>query len=570
MVTGRAKSHKLITAMTISHLLKAVQIPRTHGKTRRTGAVKLHRTPKSEVVERVRAILDRKGLTLYQVSLRTQNLYGRSSPYFVPHNLYYELDVGTFSPSLHQLLALSKISKYRFNDWLRVFGLSPERIPELQLLLPSKRTMVLDSTVDDPESWIPWFRNKPGPREAPSIAPLGQFIELSEARRLRSFQVDSDSFIYAKVGRQDVLAFPNLLPGSIVRVNTKITKTLAPRNASPDCLFLLEHAAGFCCCRLQALGEGRVLPLSTHLPYAQVELKLHEEARILGVLDLEIRPLIARVQPEVPRALARYWKPLSLPPEQVKLSRLLRNARSRMGLSFREASVLSRRIASELGDEQYFAAPGSLSDYETQDAPPRHVQKVITLCAIYGLHFSTFLKSSDLHSQDAGQEPIPDNLVPRKTPTKFQKNRKEFNQFSGQQLLELLRRWEPVPFFLRNLLPELSGLKSLSLHDFFWVGDEQKPLHPLLVNGLILIINRHKKKPIYSRSHPLWQQPLYVVLKRDGTYICGCCSLENDVLVIHSYSPAYLQPEKLRNHDDAEVVGLVVTVARRLNGPSLS
>jgi hypothetical protein len=83
--------------------------------------VKLHRTPKSEVVERVRAILDRKGLTLYQVSLRTQNLYGRSSPYFVPHNLYYELDVGTFSPSLHQLLALSKISKYRFNDWLRVF-----------------------------------------------------------------------------------------------------------------------------------------------------------------------------------------------------------------------------------------------------------------------------------------------------------------------------------------------------------------------------------------------------------------------------------------------------------------
>jgi hypothetical protein len=34
--------------------------------------------------------------------------------------------------------------------------------------------------------------------------------------------------------------------------------------------------------------------------------------------------------------------------------------------------------------------------------------------------------------------------------------------------------------------------------------------------------------------------------------------------VIHSYSPDYRQPEQLRNHHDAEVVGQVVTVARRL------
>ena len=531
--------------------------------------MRLIKAPKSELVERVRAILDRRGLTLYQVSVRTEKLYGRSSPYFVPHNLYYELEAGTFSPSLHQVFALSKISDYRFNDWLRVFGFSPEKIQQLQLLLPTKRTLVFDTAVDDPESWIPWFHNKPAPREAPGIAPLGQLIAFSEGRRLKSFPVDNDSFIYAKIGLEDVLAFPNLIPGSIVRVNTNVTKTLVPGSASSDRLFLLEHSAGFCCSRLQLVARDRVLPLSTHLPYAQVELKLHEEARILGVLDLEIRPLIGPVQAEVPRALARYWKPLSLPPEKTRLSRLLRNARFRMGLSFREASVLSRRIASELGDEQYFAAPGSLSDYETQDAPPRHVQKVITLCAIYGLRFSTFLKSSDLHSQDSGQDPIPDILVPRKAAASFHMGRKQSDEFSGKQFPELLRQLEPVPFFLRNLLSELSGLKSLSLHDFFWVAGDQKPLHPLLVNGLILIVNRHRKKPIYSRSNPLWQQPLYVVLKRDGTYICACCSLENDVLVIHSFSLNYRQPEKLRNHDDAEIVGLVVTVVRRLNGPSL-
>ena len=68
---------------------------------------------KTELVDRVKAILQGKGLTLYQCSQMTRNLYGRSSPYFVPHNLYYDLGIGTFSPSLHQLFALSQISGYR-------------------------------------------------------------------------------------------------------------------------------------------------------------------------------------------------------------------------------------------------------------------------------------------------------------------------------------------------------------------------------------------------------------------------------------------------------------------------
>jgi len=82
-------------------------------------------------VERVKAILARKSLTLYQVSQKTRVLYGRLSPYFIPHNLYYDLGLGTYSPSLHQLFALSSISDYRFNDWLRVFGFHPDDIAAL-------------------------------------------------------------------------------------------------------------------------------------------------------------------------------------------------------------------------------------------------------------------------------------------------------------------------------------------------------------------------------------------------------------------------------------------------------
>jgi hypothetical protein len=62
----------------------------------------------------------------------------------------------------------------------------------------------------------------------------------------------------------------------------------------------------------------------------------------------------------------------------------------------------------------------------------------------------------------------------------------------------------------------------------------------------------------------LWQQPIYVLLKRDGTYICGCCSEENGALIIHPHLPSHLPTEHLRNHQDAEVIGQVVTVVRRL------
>ena len=105
----------------------------------------------TELVDRVRAILQAKRLTLYQCSRKTMSMYGRSSPYFLPHNLYYDLSNETFSPSLHQLFALSKVSGYRFNDWLRVFGFNPEDIARLQILLSSKRTLLLDSSLADPE-----------------------------------------------------------------------------------------------------------------------------------------------------------------------------------------------------------------------------------------------------------------------------------------------------------------------------------------------------------------------------------------------------------------------------------
>ena len=75
-----------------------------------------------QTADRVRQILSTRGLTLYQVSQRSADIFGHSSPYYIPQRLYHELATGALSPNIHQLVAFSRISNYRLSDWLAIFG----------------------------------------------------------------------------------------------------------------------------------------------------------------------------------------------------------------------------------------------------------------------------------------------------------------------------------------------------------------------------------------------------------------------------------------------------------------
>jgi hypothetical protein len=524
------------------------------------------RKSNGDLAERVKSILDYKNLTLYRASERSAALFGRSSPYYLPHNLYYDLRQGDFSPSLFQLFALSRISKYRVTDWMRVFGFDVAAIPRLQVQFASRRTVLLDSSLDDPNAFIPWLRNLGTGAAPPGVAPLSRVLEWTGPRRLASLsEFGEKGVLYAKIGYQDALAFPELLPGSIVRVRTGITEDVLRQTsgAATKHMFLVEHEKGLCCCHIRAVGVERIATTSTQLQYAQVEFKVPEEARLVGVVDLEIRSLLRPQQPVVAKDLAKRWRPMLLSPEPSQLGPLLRRARLRMGLSFRAASAITREIANVLGDERYFVAFGSLSDYETLNIPPRHVHKMITFCAAYSGHLRKIFETLGLSLQDSGHEPIPYLLTGRPLPavveTATDTDELELTGFIGEFVAEL----GEVPFFLRDALKELSGWTKPSLKDFFWIGRTGSAFHPYLAGGLLAIVNRQKKKPNDCGSKPLWQQPLYVILKRDGTYICGCCSRENNSLVIHSYPGGVHRREQFRNQD-AEVMGQIVTVVRRL------
>jgi hypothetical protein len=227
---------------------------------------------------------------------------------------------------------------------------------------------------------------------------------------------------------------------------------------------------------------------------------------------------------------------------------------------------MSRWIASTLPDEHYFAAPSTLSDYETLSAPPRHIQKIITLCVLYCIDFRKFLRASGLPLDHEGRDPIPDELVSRQLPKRSHgraPSEEEGSQLHGF-LDSVMKQWEEVPLFLRHSLNEFTGLKNFSLSDVFWVGGDKTPSHPLLINATFVAVNRRVKKPAQSTAKVVREAPLYVILKRDGSYLCGCCTLQQGSLVVHTYPGGPIGTQQFRNGIDAEVIGQVTTILRRL------
>src|SRR5215472_11604033 len=205
----------------------------------------------------VRKILSTRDLTLNAVSRQSKQVFGRLSKFCVPHNLY-----GKLKPTIHQILALSHLTNYRLSDWLRVLGIDLDAISRLQLRIPRERTTLLDSTVYDTSTWIPWFTERIPERSTASIAPLGSFLRTAPAARAGDLlALSKRRFRYAVIGEQDAYARPYFLPGSIIRADPcqAQRRPSGDRNGEQAPFFLVEHPSGWACSRITFLDEERFL-----------------------------------------------------------------------------------------------------------------------------------------------------------------------------------------------------------------------------------------------------------------------------------------------------------------------
>jgi hypothetical protein len=527
----------------------------------------------AHTADRVRQVLSSRGLSLYQVSKRSAEQFGRSSSYFIPQGFYHDLAAGHLVPNIYRLVALSQISNYRLCDWLAVFGFNLDSIPRIQLLTPSRRTVLLDSSIYDEEQQVPWFLKLRPDCPTAALSPLGQFLGMNAQQRARDLlSLNKRRFLYAKVGQDDAFAFPALIPGSIVRIDTRSTSDSMSQSVLSDSnsIFLVENGIDLHCGQLRRIDKHRILLCSSQFPFTRLEMKLGGRVRIVGRVDAEIRSLSVDGS-SLTRSTASVWPTASAAltaGHHAGVHELLRLSRMRAGLSFRDASRLSLRLSRDFGDSQYGASPGTLSDYEKLAWPLHHVQKAISLCALYYINFWTLLRAGGIAIDSLGAEPMDDKMVLRLGPRHGAAAAGQIGliQHCRDDLLltKVIDQWQELPLFIKNALPAISGIKDVSLADIFCVGANQEHNHPSLTGAAILAVNRRSKRPTPSTATTIWEQPLYVLLRRDGSYLCGPCELREGILVVHPHCDLHQKSLCLKRGVDAEVIGRVTAILRRL------
>lgn len=511
------------------------------------------------LVDSVRRIFSTCGLSLADVSRTSRMAENRLA--HIPHSFYTSLKKRSFSPSLYQLHSLSRLSDYRLVDWLALFGFSLDDVSYFQVLFPSSRTVELDATIYHPTVPVPRLDDLKEADLKTPLAPLSQWVALGPPRRLDLLTRSAKSgFRYLKVGSHDAFAFPDLLPGSIIRVrdDSSVLERLPTGKRIGRTLFLVRHSRGITCSRILRPEPEKIVLCSRQLPYAPVELIAGAEAAVLGMVDLEFRSVAGISTPVVSPRLERYRAPgplgRSLPPRNA--GEFFQRARKACGISFREASSRTRVIARQLRDHRYYCSPGALSDYETRKFAPRHIHKLISICAVYFTSPAELLEVCGASMDAAGV---------RGMPTEFLKGIASGNapRKSSRFLREIKRTFGPLPWFLRSAGSSLFRLANLSPRDLFWVGDSSEPKHSCLAGVRLLIVDRRQKRPRAFLSCPTWAQPIFVLQRRGSGYLWGFCRLENGTLAL--YSPADRgKSMRLRNRVDAEVVGRVVGMIRTL------
>jgi hypothetical protein len=223
---------------------------------------------------RIRSILASRGLTLHQVSVESERLYGLESPSCIPHTLYHSLVTSpSFGPSLPQTCALSRISGYRLEDWLAALGIDLDRIAGLQASLPLRRTRIIDFVFHRAGIVLGGPEEQEGHPQFQGVVPLGQTLRRVNPPLRQLPESDREERrLFARIGPEDAFAFPELLPGSIVRVNPQDGSPCANDvvHRSRPQLLLIEHDRGLWCGRFHVSGNGIIYAAASELAYAQI------------------------------------------------------------------------------------------------------------------------------------------------------------------------------------------------------------------------------------------------------------------------------------------------------------
>jgi transcriptional regulator with XRE-family HTH domain len=243
----------------------------------------------------------------------------------------------------------------------------------------------------------------------------------------------------------------------------------------------------------------------------------------------------------------------------------LKQLRERLGLTLREVEMLSRRLAHEKQNQDFFISRGWLNNVENGSYTPG-IFKLYSLGAIYHTHWSNIFAFFGLHVSDFGRDqamfappktqlatdsPETDDtmVVPLRSTEAFRLDRTNL-------LSKLVEIWGEIPVRLIQHLDLRNGV-------YGFVGMSDRTMYPIIRPGSIVQIDQNQRKVTPTKWQNEHERPIYFIELR-GEYICSWCELHEGYLSAVPHPNSKCEVRRFSYPREAEIVGRVVGVTMRL------
>ncbi len=240
----------------------------------------------------------------------------------------------------------------------------------------------------------------------------------------------------------------------------------------------------------------------------------------------------------------------------------LRQARERLGLTYREVEKASVEIALQRGRPDFILHISRLADIENRNVVPS-LYKLYSVSVIYHLsvsEISGWYEAPFEHTfQDGASFPSPrthltEFLIPGHMPLKSD------NEESGEtRVTGLLRELPPAVVGLPGI-----GENARGRYRYGYIGLNDRRMAPILRPGSMVLVDTSVRRFADADWKSEYERPMYFVELRGG-YRCGWFHKVKSQLFMQPHALSRCAPESWRTPDEAELVGQVIGVVTYLS-----
>lgn len=232
---------------------------------------------------------------------------------------------------------------------------------------------------------------------------------------------------------------------------------------------------------------------------------------------------------------------------------MLRRARERMGMTFRDVEQASYQLAARAGRPEFIVRISRLADIENHGVVPS-LHRLYALCTIYHLELNDVLgwfglSPAAMYPEGAqfpgarthlAAAPLQVRIPVRMDPG--------FNPNRTDDLTRRVESWGYLEPFLAQ------GKEKYWLG---YIGLEDRTMGPMVRPGSLVLVDPARQEVCNSGWNNEFERPIYFLDTRSG-YACGWCQRDSENLILQPHPLSDSPARVFRSPAQAEVIGQVV------------